>query len=310
MGINDIFDIPYIRLRFQTEILSDAHMPETKTAALRGGMGEMLFRQNCVADRNCEKCRFNKVCVVWHTFYTPMEKKPVYVTGDESVGYLLECMDTRTEFAQGSSFEFALILFGDSIAYFNIYLQALYQLGMVGLGKEKAKFRINVVYNTQGRQIIRGNEVNMNHYRIQMVSDYIRRRKEELQSVSGDWTLIFRMPLSMKYQKEYMDQFYAEALVKGAARRVQMLDHYIGTGSGLPEFFVYPEIRKQTVRETKVKRYSRTQDSHMTLRGITGKIVFDSMPDECMDYLIAGELTHIGRNTSFGFGKYILRREV
>lgn len=47
----------------------------------------------------------------------------------------------------------------------------------------------------------------------------------------------------------------------------------------------------------------------MTLRGIQGKAVFGSMPDECLDYLIAGELIHIGRNTSFGFGKYVLGRE-
>ena len=33
------------------------------------------------------------------------------------------------------------------------------------------------------------------------------------------------------------------------------------------------------------------------------------MPEDCLDYLIAGELTHVGRNSSFGFGKYVLRRE-
>ncbi len=46
----------------------------------------------------------------------------------------------------------------------------------------------------------------------------------------------------------------------------------------------------------------------MTLRGITGTVVFEDMPDDCLDYLIAGELTHIGRNTSFGFGKYVIGR--
>ena len=81
-----------------------------------------------------------------------------------------------------------------------------------------------------------------------------------------------------------------------------MLDYYIGTEAEIPEFSAYPEIRAQDVRRSSVKRYSGTQDSHMTLRGIKGKAVFGSMPDECLDYLIAGELIHIGRNTSFGFG--------
>ena len=128
------FDIPYIRLGFHAELLSSARMPETKTAALRGGMGEMLLRQNCVTDWKCETCRFRKACVVSHTFYSAMEKKPSYVTSPESVGYLIECTDTHTYFKKGGRFEFTLTLFGDSVVFFNLYLQALCQLGMTGLG--------------------------------------------------------------------------------------------------------------------------------------------------------------------------------
>ena len=142
------FDIPYIRLRFQAELISDTILPVTKVAALRGGMGEMLLRQNCVMDQNCGSCRFQRCCVVRHTFYSHMEKRPPYVTGAESVGYLIECTDPRTKFRRGSCFEFSLILFGDSIAFFNIYLQAFCQLGMVGLGKQKSRFQIRTVCST------------------------------------------------------------------------------------------------------------------------------------------------------------------
>lgn len=302
------FDIPYIRLRFHAELLSSARMPETKTAALRGGMGEMLLRQNCVTDRKCETCGFSKACVVSHTFYSAMEKKPTYVTRPESVGYLIECTDTRTYFKKGGRFEFTLTLFGESIVFFNIYLQAFCQLGMYGLGKAKARFRISEVHNSQGRTIVRDNEVDMSRYCIDTVSGYIKKRKEKLLRGSGDWKLTFITPLSMKYQQEYMEKFYAEALVKGAARRIQMLDYYIGAEADVPEFSVYPEIRAQSVTPKTVRRYSGTQDSRMTLRGISGTVIFNTMPEECLDYLIAGELTHMGRNTSFGFGKYTLGR--
>ena len=290
------FDIPYIGLHFYAEILNDTRMPETKTAALRGGMGEMLLRQNCVADRKCETCSFRKACVVSHTFYSTMEKKPSYVTKPESIGYLIECTDTRTRFKKGGRFEFTLTLFGESIVFFNIYLQAFCQLGMYGLGKAKARFRISEVHNSQGRTIVRDNEVDMSRYCIDTVSGYIKKRKEKL--------------LSMKYQQEYMEKFYAEALVKGAARRIQMLDYYIGAEADVPEFSVYPEIRAQSVTPKTVRRYSGTQDSRMTLRGISGTVIFNTMPEECLDYLIAGELTHMGRNTSFGFGKYTLGRNI
>lgn len=310
MKKNLTFDIPYIRLCFCGELLNDARMPETKTAALRGGMGEMLLRQNCVTDRNCGVCRFSKACVVNHTFYSAMEKKPSYVTKPESVGYLIECTDTRTQFKKGGRFEFTLTLFGDSIVYFNIYLQAFCQLGMYGLGKDRARFRIREVRNTQGRTIVLDNEVDMSRYRIDTVSGYIKKRKEKLLRGMGDWRLTFLTPLSMKYQQEYMQQFYGEALVKGAARRMQMLNYYIGNEADVPEFSVYPEIRTQSVSRENVRRYSGTQDAHMTLRGIAGTVIFDTMPQECLDHLIAGELTHMGRNTSFGFGQYVLDRGI
>ena len=268
----------------------------------------MLLRQNCITDRRCEKCRFNQVCVVRHTFYSSMKKKPAYVTGPESIGYLVECTDKRTEYKKGSRFEFSLILFGDSIAFFNTYLQAFYHLGMAGLGKDKSRFRIREVYNTKNQRIVSDNNVDMSRYQINFLSDYINFRKGELKQESGTWQLIFVTPLSMKYQQEYMERFYSEALVKGAARRVQMLDYYIGTEAEIPQFAEYPQITGQNMKKQYIKRYSSTQDSHMTLQGIIGSLTFDIIPEQCLDYLIAGEVTHIGKNTSFGFGKYIIRR--
>lgn len=303
------FDIPYIRLTFWAEILSDTCLPGIKVSALRGGMGEMLLRQNCVTDRKCRSCQFERVCVVSHTLYSQMQKKPAYVTGPESVGYLLECMDNRREFKQGSCFTFTLTLFGDSIAFFNSYLQAFCQLGMIGIGKEKSKFLIAKVCNTQDVPIVMGNQINMRQYRIENLRSYIRDRKDELKKSDGEWRLDFLTPLSMKYQKEYMGQFYGEALVLGAVRRIQMLNYYLGMEVDMPEFAQFPVVKKQAAKLTGIKRYSGTQNTHMILRGIIGKVIFESIPEECLDYLIAGERTQIGRNTSFGFGKYILHRE-
>lgn len=303
------FDIPYISLRFRAEIVRDVRMPETKTAALRGGMGEMLLRQNCVMDRDCGGCRFKEACIVNHTFYSAMKIKPPYVTGAESVGYLIECMDDRSGFKKGDQFEFTLTLFGESLAFFNIYLQAFCQLGMSGLGKEKAQFRIREVRNMYGRPVVYGSEVDMRQYCIDTVESYVRQRKEELLGSPGAWRMTFLTPLSMKYQQEFMEQFDGDALVRAAARRVQMLDYYIGVEAETPVFSSCPRAIAQTVRKEQVRRYSGTQDSHMRLKGITGTMTFDSMPEECLEYLIAGELTHVGRNTSFGFGKYRLSRD-
>ena len=88
-----------------------------------------------------------------------------------------------------------------------------------------------------------------------------------------------------------------------------MLDYYIGKMRMYRNFLFIRDQDPVGQREI-VRRYSGTQDSHMTLRGISGTVIFDTMPEECLDYLIAGELTHMGRNTSFGFGQYVLRKNI
>lgn len=85
-----------------------------------------------------------------------------------------------------------------------------------------------------------------------------------------------------------------------------MLNCYVGRETELLETDRYPQSVSQTVAHREVTRYSSTQESRIKLRGITGEMLLDDMPEECLEWLLAGELTHIGKNTSFGFGKYTL----
>ena len=300
------FDIPYIRLKFRAEILEDTELPSAKISALRGGMGEALLVQNCVSDRKCDNCMFMQACPINHTLYTYMAKKPAYVTGKESIGYLIECEDYSTDFKKGSCLEFYLILFGESIVYFNLYYQAFCQLGRTGIGKHRSRFCVREVQNSDGERIIDGNRVDMAKYKMCVLNDYISKRKNELGNLKEGCTLVFLTPLSMKYQKQYMNKFISEALLQGVARRIQMLNYYIGREARWSDFSKYPTIRSQTVKKESIKRYSSTQDAEIELRGITGTIRLQDVSEECADYLIAGEITHIGKNTSFGFGKYYL----
>ncbi|MCD8133035.1 MAG: CRISPR system precrRNA processing endoribonuclease RAMP protein Cas6 [Clostridiales bacterium] len=303
------FEIPYVKLEFQLEMLEDTVLPQAKTSALRGGMGEMLLRQNCVQDRQCDQCRFQKSCIVWDTFYSRMEQRPEYVTGKESVGYLIECRDTCTHFKAGSLLVFYLTLFGDSIVFFQVYLEAFTYLGMEGIGKNHARFRIAEVNNTAGQHLVHENMVDMQRYQISSLREYVDRRKNYLQKKQGKYTMLFLSPLSMKFQGEYMNRFSGEAVVKGAMRRIQMLNYYIGNEIEMPECQEFPKIANQKLWREETRRYSSTQDTRIRLPGIKGKILFAAMPEECLEYLLAGEITHIGKNTSFGFGQYVIEME-
>ena len=100
-----------------------------------------------------------------------------------------------------------------------------------------------------------------------------------------------------------------EAIWNAILRRIYMLECFEGL-----KYTVYdmeelkdtelPDIVEQETRPVSVQRYSSTQDRKMILSGIKGIVQLDMISDQILPFLIAGELIHIGKNTSFGFGRY------
>ena len=135
-------EVHYIKLHFTLEMEEDVILPENKGSALRGGIGEMLLRANCIQNRECEKCHFSSECIIQHTLYSKFEKKPSFVTTGESIGYVIECEDYRNKFTAGDTLKFQLLLLGKTVVYFNLFLQAIHTLGMNGLGTNAGHFHI------------------------------------------------------------------------------------------------------------------------------------------------------------------------
>lgn len=299
--------ILYIKLQFSLVFQENTVLPEEKVSALRGGMGEMLLRQNCVSDRICEECIFESACIVRKTMYTHMEKKPSFMQGNDSIGYLIECEDYRTNIKAGDTVGFSLTLFGNNIVYFGQYLQAFSSLGMYGLGKNHSRYEIQEIRNMYGQSILKEDMMQMEYFTPEYVSDYVERRREDLYFSECQNTIIFHTPLSLKFHGEYLQKYSAEAVMTAILRRIMMLDYFCGIYEDYPECEEFPEIVVQRARKKRVYRYSSTQDSKVCLTGIEGFMVLDEIPGEYLDYILAGELLHIGKNSSFGFGRYELK---
>lgn len=300
--------IRYIKLHFTIAFTETAVLPVNKVSALRGGMGEMLLRANCIRDRRCDSCDFEEECIVRRTMYSKFKEKPAYVTNGESVGYVLECENYMTEFSCGEKMNFNLILFGRTIVYLNQYLQAFYALGMNGIGSNHARFQIVSLTNTNKQDILSNNHVFMNNYVVRPVSDYVEFRLEKLRKNGMEGRLVFKTPLTLKYQSEFLQEFQMEAIVNAIKRRIQILDYF----EQIQNNFYYdyqvpiPEITRQEHQFINVRRCSSRQ-GHMSLKGIEGQLQMKEADAETIPLLLAGELIHIGKNTSFGFGRYQLK---
>ncbi len=306
--LEEAFKIRYIKLHFTVVMLEDTELPVEKVSALRGGMGEMLLRANCVRDRNCDQCDFESECIVRRTMYSRYEVTPRFVTTDDSVGYILECENYEKEFCAGDLIEFNLILFGRTIVYFNQYMQAFFALGNEGIGKNHSRFRIVSVTNAKRQKLFSEGMIYMKQYQIRTIWDYVKYRVRQIQENGCKNRLVFRTPLTLKYQGEFLDEFHMEAIWNAVRRRVYMLECYEGITGNIYNLeydeVMFPDIVMQEHDWITVRRYSSTQDRKMSLTGIKGYVDLDIFPEDVLQILLAGELTHIGKNTSFGFGRY------
>ena len=307
-NIKDALNVRYIKLHFTLLFSKDCILPVSKASAIRGGMGEMLLRANCIRNRECELCDFQNECIVQRTMYSQFEYKPDFITTGDSIGYVVECEDYKETFKASDTLEFNLILFGKTMVYFNQYLQALYALGQNGIGRGHAKFLILQVKNTRGQAILKDSNIYMEYYQVETLQGYVDDRKREIGLHGYPNKMVFCTPLTQKFQGEFLKEFCMEAISKSIQRRLYMLNCF--ENNDIQEFYyeelTIPTIVQLSVREVKVKRYSSRQESKMYLKGIKGEILLEKLPEELLELYLAGELIHIGKNTSFGFGRYVM----
>lgn len=303
--------VQFIKLRFTIIFLSDSILPKDKVSAIRGGMGEMLLRMNCVRDRQCGLCEFEAECIVNRTLYSKFAKKPDFVTTEGSAGYILECENRKNTFKAGEKLNFYLILFGKTIVHFNQFFQAFTALGQQeGIGKYHAKFQIGSITNTEGMPIVTGNLVNMDRYVIHTLYDYIMFRKMYLDISLEKYMIIFDTPLTLKYKSEYLHEFQIEAIFSAIKRRIYILNCLEGIDETLLENDIpspLPEVSQQEHYLVKVNRYSIRKNEKMTLKGLRGHMTISGLTEDAMTLLLIGELLHIGKNTSFGFGRFHIK---
>jgi hypothetical protein len=67
------------------------------------------------------------------------------------------------------------------------------------------------------------------------------------------------------------------------------------------------QAKDSTLRWRDWQRYSTRQKVQMKLGGLVGTVTYEGDLCPFLPFLRAGELTHVGKATSFGLGKYSLR---
>jgi hypothetical protein len=308
-------------LHFVLEAVDSLILPVYKGSTFRGAFGTALRKISCqTGAEGCRTCHLRGSCDFFYIFVTPppegiAEKRYAEATPHP---FLIEPpLEEKDFYEPGEQLGFSLVLIGRGIAYFERFVEAFMEMGKAGIGKKqksKGRVRIREIRSSAGANFLNNGR---------SAPAFSTRRLPLLSDVGGEGSQLFPVGLSLFFvtptrfcidnQPVSERDFTFELMIRNLIRRISLLHDYhrIG-GPSLPDLneiiLSAADIRivHNDLEWYDWDRYSSRQDTRMTLGGFVGRIELSGISKEIITLLQAGEVVHVGKNTLFGMGKYLL----
>ena len=299
--IRDNLYIRYLKLHFIICFPEKVNVYRHKPSALRGGLGNILVEKYCLRDHQCKNCDFKEECLAQKILYGRYKIKPPSVTEGESIGYVIECEDYRETIPARGIVHFQMLLFGNTINYWRMIIESFSDLGDRGFCYRGVKYHLLEVTKTTGESIYKNGVYYPRAAVVHTVKEYVEYRLQK----PKDMRAIFYTNTNIMYRGEMIMEMQGKPLMAAISRRIFFLNCFEGIETK-PVLLDIPQIIDQDMKFGENRRYSTRTETAMFLKGIRGKVDFDAISDDTYAMMLAGELVHIGKDTSFGSGRYTM----
>ena len=306
------------RLKFQAVAEEEIDFPTFAGGALRGGFGAVLKRVCCVVrDKECRDCLLISRCIYYYIFEGgPAKEGRIYRTlSSIPRPFVLEPPLGLNSLQAGEPFSFHLILFGKAIEHLPFLILTINELGRVGMGRGRGRFRLSSVSAYDGFGSL--------HPIYLPASDRMEGKppiitfQDILRDASGrvglkEVTLELLTPIRVKTGGHLTAHLNFPVLIGHLIRRQAQLFYFHCDQEPELDFKGLINSAKEirTARSDthwyEWRRYSGRQKSEMYLGGLIGTITYSGSLDEFLPFLILGQYTHVGKNATFGLGQYRL----
>jgi CRISPR-associated endoribonuclease Cas6 len=236
-------------------------------------------------------------------------------------------LEGKREYRHDETLCFELTLIGKSIDYLPYFVYTFDELGRMGIGKGKGKYRLE---NVGQRTKVKGKEENIGE------RCKVKAESEEMIYSGKDKTLRncfkvlgiddlkpfdpspltlhlhFLTPTRLKFDGKLSPDLEFHILFRNLLRRISLLSYFHCEGElsldfkGLIEKSREVKVKKTNLSWFDWERYSNRQETKMKMGGFIGSITFEGDLEKFMPFLLLGEYIHVGKGTSFGLGKYIV----
>ncbi|MCR4428817.1 MAG: CRISPR system precrRNA processing endoribonuclease RAMP protein Cas6 [Caldiserica bacterium] len=225
-------------------------------------------------------------------------------------------LDPKTEYLEGEHFFFDLVIFGDAIQFFPYFVLTFRELTSQGIGKTRGKAaleRIDFHGNGETKTMYREQDGLLSPNFEPQTGKFLLNGEKEILKDSQDLTVRFKTMTRLQYRGHLVEFPHFHILFRNLVRRISaLLFLYHGSRMELDYSQLFSLAEKVDLKNNLAvwvdwARYSRRQQEKMFMGGLIGETTycFEKIePDFFLPFLIAGQVTHVGKGTVFGLGKY------
>ena len=296
--------------------LEQAVVPPYEGSMIRGAFGR-AFKESCCPfpHENGSGCPLGQKCPYGYVFETspPEDARDFAKNQEVPRPYVFEPPEeTKMEYAAGERMRFGFTVVGRAADYMPYFIYAFSKMGDEGVGRRRARYELErvMVENpfTGEREEVYDGEVARNK-RLPVRWEDAESAAEELDGEGLG--MEFLTPTFIKFKGKVSPEAPAfAALVQALLIRVPMLSA-IHCGEVWKEDFralVDRAGEVETVRDhsswASFRRHSSFKGRSEILEGIVGESVYSGPVEEFLPLLCMGQLTHVGKRSVFGLGRY------
>jgi hypothetical protein len=300
---------PVARYRLVSLVKTALSLPDYAGSMLRGVFGHSLRQLACLTRQDiCDPCPLLTTCPYTLIFEAPAPAEH-QLQNFSAVpnAYVIEPPPWgRRLYEPGAALVFEMVLFGQALEKLPLVILAWQRALARGLGDGTAELTDMLLLNPQGEESVFDQALNRVRPHEQ------RLRLPPLQG-TADFGLNFITPLRLQENGRVLppERVTAKVLLMALARRVSLLLEF---HAGIRPDYDFPRLRRMAEEVGAVnnlkwrhwERWSNRQNKKMTLNGLVGEVRFSGVPLEFQDHLRLGQWAHIGKNATFGLGRYLL----
>lgn len=295
-------DLKVLKLRAVFRAEENGELPAYLGSTIRGVLGHALRNSVCVTTPNvrCHECPFSETCEYTAHFYSTGN-----IAGSVNPFVLHVPIRNKTKWERGDILSFDITIFGKSTLAADFYVNGILNMAHYGFGINRLKFTPVHIINVFDKTLIWSDQqIWMRNFQ----PFYLNIEGRETNSA----LLRFNSPTRVVMNQKLQHKLTFEQIIQAILTRIRLVLHaYEGIILEVNEEEVLEEARKiKTVEEEwhyiDFKRYSKTYNGKLGLPAIEGFVRFQGNITPFTKLLEVGEIVHIGKNTTHGFGNYTL----